>query len=131
MGEGWILIWYRENEVDEPLVKTFLKDERLRKDERAKLAERIKLLAEHGIKAVRHLPKVYRPLKGERFRKIHELRVTGTPSNPRIFFFFTDKREIVLLFGVRKVGKSTKGMQSHYKRAARLRDEWLKRREAP
>jgi len=129
LEEGWILRWYREESGKEPLVKAFLKDKRLRKDERAKLKERIRLLSKEGNQPALDLPAVLVQLKGERYRSIHELRVTRTPSNPRIFPFFTDQREIVLLFGVRKFGAGSKSMKRHYERAVRLRDEWLKRGE--
>ena len=129
MGEAWKLIWYQPAKGGEPPAKAFLRDRRLRKDEKAKLIARLKSLAENGSQLTNDLPDVLHPLKGKRYRKIYELRVTGTPSNPRIFLFITDQREIVLLFGVRKGGKSTKEMERHYDRAARLRDEWLTRRE--
>ncbi len=128
MWEGWILRWYREDEGREPLVRTFLNDRRLRKDEKAKLKERIRLLSIEGIALARDLPTVLVQLKGAHYRRIYELRVTRTPSNPRTFLFFTDQREIVLLFGVRKVGSGSKSMKRHYERAVRLRDKWLKRR---
>jgi len=129
MEECWNLVWYRDKEGAEPLVKAFLKDKNLRDDEKAKLVERIKLLEKEGNRLAVDLPNVLHTLKGKQYRKIYELRVTGTPSNPRIFVFFSDQREIVLLFGVRKGGKRTKEMEKHYSRAVRLRDKWLLRRE--
>ncbi|MCD4747825.1 MAG: type II toxin-antitoxin system RelE/ParE family toxin [Thermoanaerobaculales bacterium] len=127
MGANWKLVFYKPPGKAEAPVRKFLKDKCLRKDEKAKLTERLKLLAKEGSQLAVDMPAVLHPLKGERYRKIYELRVSGTPSNPRIFLFISDKKEIVLLFGVRKKGAKAKEMERYYRRAADLRDEWLQR----
>lgn len=115
----WNIEDYQEKDGTDP-VAAYISS--LTKAERGRVRTRLKILAQQGLSARREYIKNIRD-------KIWELRCPNTQNNPRILFFATVGRRIVLLHGFSKTGRSTDKVPEREIRIAEERMEAFLERE--
>lgn len=117
----WTVEYYQRENGDTPVLDFLLS---LNPKMRAKVYSEIELLQQHGP----NLREPYvKPIKGEDYKGIFELRVKFASDIIRIFYFTFSKNTFVLLYGFIK--KSDKTPKRELDRAKRYMDDYEMRCE--
>lgn len=117
----WKIEFYQKENGNIPL-REFLKS--LSPRLRAKAYNEIQLLQEHGI----YLKEPYvKPIKGEQYKGIYELRIKLGTDPSRIFYFTYHKNIFVLLNGFIK--KTDKTPKQEIEKAKRYKEDFIRRCE--
>jgi len=98
---SWEIIFYEMDDGEKP-VYDFI--DNLPTSEKAKIYKEIDLLEEHGIKI--GLPRA-KDIKGERYKKLWELRVRFNNVFFRIFYFLFTGKKFILLHVCKKKKRKT------------------------
>ena len=115
----WKVEYYKKENGDIPVLEFLLS---LNPKMRAKAFSEIELLKEHGI----YLKEPYaKPIKGEKYKGIFELRIRFSRDISRIFYFTFKDNTFILLNGF--VKKSNKTPERGLERAKRYKTDFEKR----
>lgn len=117
----WKFEYYQRENKDIPVMKFLLS---LPPKLRAKAFREIELLQEHGI----YLKEPYvKPIKGEQYKGLYELRIKLGSDASRIFYFTYHKDTFVLLNGFLK--KTNKTPKAELEKAKKYKNDYEKRCE--
>ena len=117
----WKVELYQRENGDIPVMEFLLS---LTAKMRAKAYSEIELLSEHGI----YLREPYvKPIKGEQYKGIYELRIKLGSDASRIFYFTYQRNTFVLLNGFLK--KTNKTQKAELERAIKYKNDFEKRCE--
>ena len=118
---NWQVEYYKKENGDIPVIDFLLS---LNPKMRAKAFSEIELLEKHGI----NLREPYvKPIKGENYKEIFELRVKFSSDISRIFYFKFKNNTFVLLNGFTK--KTDKTPKAELERAVRYKKDYERRCE--
>jgi len=117
----WKIEYYQRENGNIPVMEFLLS---LPPKMRAKAYREIELLQEHGI----YLKEPYvKPIKGEQYKGLYELRIKLGSDASRIFYFTYNKDTFVLLNGFLK--KTNKTPKVELDKARKYRNDYEKRCE--